>query len=55
MSLSRELLCGGGPEEVSRLFKWVSVSPLHIITGFYDNWGSLQFDKDKPSCMTTED
>jgi len=55
LSLSRELLCsgGGGPEEVIRLFKWLSISSADTIANFYENWGSLQTDKERASNITT--
>ena len=43
------------PEETRRLFKWVSISTADSIANFYENWGSLQSDKEKPSYMTTVD
>lgn len=47
------MLCGGGgPEELSRLFKWLTISPSPTIANFYDKWSSLQTDKEKETNMT---
>ena len=42
-------------DEVTKLLKWLDITPANTIATYYESWSSFQTEKEKASSMTNEE